>query len=338
MAEEKNIESKRKINVKLLVILASIIIVLGVVGVIALIVPKNAEAKELAEQLELGEKYLDELQYEQAIAAYIEAIEIDPKCKEAYMELIDIYMEIGEVDKAEDILADAERELGQNAVKDKKEELKKKKAEYNPSNPPEQEMTTENSENVTTPQGETAVGEEETIGEIAPEDLFKYKINEDGTATISGINVKGLKEINVPEKIDGYTVTGISDFTFYMYTSMRSITLPETITKLSNQAFYWCPNLSSIELPQGLTVIEASMFSGSGLVNIVIPDGVTNIENHAFSFSVKLESATIPGSVTYIEDNAFLQCSSLQIIRVEQGSYAETWAKEQGFSVEYYTP
>ena len=52
----------------------------------------------------LGDRYLSELDYESAIAAYEAAIEIDPKCEEAYLRLADIYIEREEYEKAAEIL------------------------------------------------------------------------------------------------------------------------------------------------------------------------------------------------------------------------------------------
>ena len=71
--------------------------------------PNTADARKVEEQLKLGVTYLSELNYEQAIAAYQAAIEIEPKCTEAYLGLADIYTELGEFAKAEEILAEAKK-------------------------------------------------------------------------------------------------------------------------------------------------------------------------------------------------------------------------------------
>ncbi|MDD6035306.1 MAG: leucine-rich repeat protein [Lachnospiraceae bacterium] len=116
---------------KLVIAIMAVIIVALTIGVI-LLLPKSGTAKKVAKQLSLGEKYLSELDYEQAIAAYKLAIELDPKCTDAYLELADIYSEKGEYDKAEEILEKAraavnEEDLGrvdrkQEAVRKNKEE------------------------------------------------------------------------------------------------------------------------------------------------------------------------------------------------------------------------
>lgn len=52
---------------------------------------KNAE-QQIAEQLELGNKYLTEANYEQAIVAFNKVIELDPKIFEAYEKAAEVYI------------------------------------------------------------------------------------------------------------------------------------------------------------------------------------------------------------------------------------------------------
>lgn len=64
-------------------------IVIGVLLALAIgtgaIYARNTPERRLERQLELGEKYLEEMDYEQAVAAYRAALEIDPRCTEAYL-------------------------------------------------------------------------------------------------------------------------------------------------------------------------------------------------------------------------------------------------------------
>ncbi len=55
-------------------------------------------------KLRTADKYLQALDYEKAEAAYLEAIEIQPKKEDAYIKLADVYTEQGEYEKAEEIL------------------------------------------------------------------------------------------------------------------------------------------------------------------------------------------------------------------------------------------
>ena len=70
----------------------------------------------------------------------------------------------------------------------------------------------------------------------------------------------------------------------------------------------------------------------SGLESIIIPGGVTSIGNSAFSGCSSLESITIAKSVTSIGSMPFYNCDKLQSIKGKKGSYAETWANENGYT------
>ena len=129
MSEETKIVDKNKISKKMPILtVAGIVIVLVVF--LLMVLSKSAEAKKLEEQLDLGDKYLCELQYEQAVVAYLAAIEIDPKNVDAYLGLADAYVAMGEYDKAIEVLENALDELSGEAaeiIKDKLEEIRKAK-------------------------------------------------------------------------------------------------------------------------------------------------------------------------------------------------------------------
>lgn len=92
----------------------------------AVIVPQvSAQRKEraLQEQLDLGAKYLDELDYEQALDAYQAAVEIDESCAEAYVGESYAYEGLEDVESAIDILLTAEEKLQDERINVRKEEL-----------------------------------------------------------------------------------------------------------------------------------------------------------------------------------------------------------------------
>lgn len=122
MSDEIKVESKNKLNKTLLLIVA---LILGIVliALLVIFVPKAAKAKSVEKQLSLGEKYIDELDYEQAIASYLAVIEIDPKNEDAYLALADIYMEMGEYEKAEEILEQAEEEILSKDIWEKQQDV-----------------------------------------------------------------------------------------------------------------------------------------------------------------------------------------------------------------------
>ena len=93
--------------------------------------------------------------------------------------------------------------------------------------------------------------------------------------------------------------------------SATEIELPEVLEFIGERAFYQHNKLTEINLPESLTYIGASAFGGC----------------------TSLTSIEIPAGVTFIGDDAFEKAYITLI--VESGSYAEFWAKENGYSYKY---
>lgn len=104
------------------VVLGVLMLCLIVGGIFAL--TANSAERKLSDQLELGRRYLEELDYEQAIAAFEAAIAIDPKCQEAYLSLADIYVVQGNAEKAIEILEEGYAQTDSEAVLAKLEEIR----------------------------------------------------------------------------------------------------------------------------------------------------------------------------------------------------------------------
>ncbi len=84
--------------------------------VTVLIVTGRGTDQKLSDLLALGEKYLSELDYEQAIAAYRQAIEIDPRCEDAYLALADIYVAMEDYEAAREVLEEGVSRTGAEAL------------------------------------------------------------------------------------------------------------------------------------------------------------------------------------------------------------------------------
>ena len=78
-------------NTKKLLAALGIAVVLILALVISVIAASGTSGKKLQAQLDLGNKYLDEMDYEQARVAFNTALEIDPKNADAYEGLIKLY-------------------------------------------------------------------------------------------------------------------------------------------------------------------------------------------------------------------------------------------------------
>lgn len=83
------------------------------------------------------------------------------------------------------------------------------------------------------------------------------------------------------------------------------------------------------KLPASLLVIEDEAFEGTSLFSVDLPDSVVTIGERAFSNISTLHAVSIPDSVTYIARNAFIGSDKVTIT-ASPGSYARTWAKENG--------
>ena len=101
----------KKSNKKIVIIVAAVVAAIALAVGIGVIVYSGSPARRLQEQLDLGARYLSELDYEQAIAAYEAALEIDPKSADAYGGLIQAYGRSGNVDALQDTYTRAMTQL-----------------------------------------------------------------------------------------------------------------------------------------------------------------------------------------------------------------------------------
>ena len=148
---------------------------------------------------------------------------------------------------------------------------------------------------------------------------FEYDVLDDGTVEISGYNGSAEK-VDIPEKIDGKSVTSIGYCAFEYCASLTNVAIPNGVTEICANAFSGCTSLTSITIPNSVTEIGSWAFNGCiSLTSITIPDGVTNIGMSAFDWCRDLESITIPNSVTSIGESAFRYCTNLKGITIPSG-------------------
>lgn len=78
----------------------SLFCLLLVLAALAVLTACGSKAAMAADKIELGQKYLTELNYTEAVASFTEAIKLDPDNIQAYMGRAEAYMALGEYDKA----------------------------------------------------------------------------------------------------------------------------------------------------------------------------------------------------------------------------------------------
>ena len=120
----------------------------------------------------------------------------------------------------------------------------------------------------------------------------------------------------LPETINGGNYE-IYTRAFYIYTSLTSITIPNSVISIGTNAFNGCTSLTSVTIPDSVTSIEPGTFYGcTSLTSVTIPDSVTTIGSSAFSYCASLTSITIPNLVTTIGPYAFRNCTSLTSVAI----------------------
>lgn len=125
MSQSSNIAAKKKSNIKLIsIISASCLVLIGIIIALIMIFSQPNTQSQLSEQISLGEKYLTEENYEEAIVAFKKAIEIESNDPELYIKLADAYMANGDSDNAIATLENGYKQTNDEAIKKKLDEFK----------------------------------------------------------------------------------------------------------------------------------------------------------------------------------------------------------------------
>ena len=158
---------------------------------------------------------------------------------------------------------------------------------------------------------------------------FKYALLEDGSVIITWY--KGdATSLEIPQELDGKTVTAIDDQTFSLCDELTSVTIPNSITTIIGNPFNGCDSLTKISVSPdhpSLTTIDGVLFCNADKRLItypcafnqddyVIPQGIEIIDTHTFYKCSSLNTITIPDSVTKIRHGTFYQCENLKSISI----------------------
>ena len=100
------------------------LIIFAIIVSLALFFSSGNKAEYNA-KIDEADRYMEELDYDRAEAAYLEAIKIDPKEEEAYLKVADIYMNLEQYDDAEKILQNGQENAGGEAIEEKLKEVRK---------------------------------------------------------------------------------------------------------------------------------------------------------------------------------------------------------------------
>ncbi len=97
-----------------------IVIIATAAGVILF---NNTDTARFRKQLNLGQRYLSEMKYEEAVVAFNQAIEIDPRSVDAYLGLADAYIGLGDEEAALAALKAGYEVTGDERLKERIDEM-----------------------------------------------------------------------------------------------------------------------------------------------------------------------------------------------------------------------
>ena len=131
----------------LAIVLAVLIVALGVV-IAPILAQRSGGTRSYDECMALAARYLEELDYEQAEALYLEAIQLDPSQVEAYRALAQLYIDQGREEEAIDVLARGSEATGSEELQAIYDELLAglEPEEAEPEPVPEPESNPENAD------------------------------------------------------------------------------------------------------------------------------------------------------------------------------------------------
>ena len=96
--------------------IAAALILVVIVGIFAV---GGGRGKKLQEQLDLGNKYLDEMDYERALVAFNAVLKIDPKNADAYLGIVEVYIRTNDFEVALETAREGYEVTGDERLKEK---------------------------------------------------------------------------------------------------------------------------------------------------------------------------------------------------------------------------
>lgn len=106
--------------------------------------------------------------------------------------------------------------------------------------------------------------------------------------------------------------TRLGNGSFYEYSNLSSIVLPDTLEEIGSNTFYRCYQLPSITLPDSVRLIEHSAFyECTALAEVELSKNLETIGETAFCGCESLASISLPNSLKVIGSSAFYECTAL---------------------------
>ncbi len=169
----------------------------------------------------------------------------------------------------------------------------------------------------------------ETVGEYPFALTSKRDVGFDKTSSMTEINVS--PDSKNFKSVDGVLYTKDGKKLVACPAGKTEIKFADGVTEIQQGAFQGCNQITSVTIPNTITKLPKDAFALCTKLNkATLPETLTEIGQWAFQYTA-LTDITIPESVTVIDKQAF-ENSLLKNINGVAGSYAETFAKENGYT------
>ena len=137
-----------------------------------------------------------------------------------------------------------------------------------------------------------------------------YRLKDTDVTVVNGVITQCTYDITtlgniieIPEVLDGQTITGLGDNCFSLAGKIKEVSLPLTLKTIGNNVFL-DHNLTNVILPEGITSISYNAFANNSIETINLPNTLTSIQSNAFSGN-KIKSIKIPTGISIIESSTF---------------------------------
>lgn len=136
------------------------------------------------------------------------------------------------------------------------------------------------------------------IGKTFMSGDYEYTVQEDGTVYVSGY-IGDDTIIELPENLDDYEVTGVSDHAFEG-SSIVSLVVPGQIKNIGYRAFYDCDQLTDVTFEDGVESVGEEAFVRSPILQLSMTNSVYKMGRDAFNTYISGEISREENGLIYI--------------------------------------